>query len=125
MKKIILLFLFVYSFAINDFLVKPKLSDYSFTPLLPKVLYSYSDEDNYNVSLGANKVIPYNELNLSKGWNLVFYSSNLIDLNNTSENRLIWTYGNNWKYYSNSITLNGVDKFQYIIPGKGYFVYNP
>ena len=51
MKKIILLFLFVYSFAINDFLVKPKLSDYSFTPLLPKVLYSYSDEDNYNVYL--------------------------------------------------------------------------
>ena len=51
MKKILLLFLFVYSFAINDFLVKPKLSDYSFTPLLPKVLYSYSDEDNYNVYL--------------------------------------------------------------------------
>ena len=84
----------------------------------------YSNDD-YDISLGANKVIPYNELNVSKGWNLSFYSSNFINLNNISENKLIWTYQNDWKYYSKSIILNGIDKFQYIIPGKGYFIYNP
>jgi len=84
-------------------------------------------EEEYEIPLNlfAEKILPYSELNLSKGWNLVFFSSNAIDLERLSKDIYIWHYDNGWKYYSKSTNIKGVEKLKYIIPGKGYFVYNP
>ncbi len=84
----------------------------------------YSKEE-YEIPLNnfSDNIISYNKLNLFNGWNLVFFSSNAIDLNKIDENVLIWNYDNGWKYYSKSINIEGIEKLKYIIPGKGYFIY--
>ena len=84
-------------------------------------------EREYEIPMNAfsEKLAALDEINLTKGWNLVFFGSNAFDLDRLNKDLYIWHYDNGWKYYSKSVNLEDVEKLKYIIPGKGYFVYNP